>query len=332
MNELGSNVKKTELGYMLKKKILANQWLFLLAVVITLSVIAGSVNSRYFWLGNISNLLSQISVLSLVACGATIIIISGSIDISVGANIGLSTVIMAMLMRMGVATPLAAFMGLLVSITCATAVGGASILFHASPFVISLAAIGVFKGIALFFTEGTIQTIYGKFETLGGTEFFGFFPLIFLIALLGYLFVYFILAYTQLGRCVYAIGNNERAAFLAGINVNRKKMVFFALNGLFVGIAGMLLLSRIGAAQPSTGSGIELQAIGAVVIGGAPLSGGKGNAVGTFFGVLLWGVIGNTLNIMGVNAYIQNVVFGLLIILAIAVSSLRLRAEKTMIK
>jgi ribose transport system permease protein len=319
-------------GATVKKKLLSHQSSFLLLVVIILSIIAGAVNSRYWWMGNLSNLLGQISVLSLVACGATILIISGNFDISVGANIGLSSVVMAMLMRSGVFPPLAALIGVLISIICASLIGGASILFQAPSFIISLAAIGVFQGIALFITQGTIQTIYGQFETLGGIKLFNFLPLLFLIALLGYGVIHFILAHTQLGRCAYAIGNNQRAAYLAGINVNRKRLIFFALNGLFVGLAAMLLLSRVGAAQPSTGTGIELQAIGSVVIGGAPMSGGKGNVVGTFCGVLLWGVIGNALNMMRVNAYIQDVIIGLLIILAVAVSALRLRAERAMME
>ena len=316
------------LGTTIRKRLLANQWSFLLLVVILLSLIAGTVNSRYWWVGNLTNLLGQISVLSLVACGATILIISGNFDISVGANIGLSSVVMAMLMRSGVFPPLAAFIGLLVSVLCASLIGTASILFQAPSFIISLAAIGVFQGIALFVTQGTIQTIYGQFETLGGLKLFNLIPLLFVIALLGYLVVHVILSYTRLGRSIYAIGNNPRATYLAGINVNRRKMIFFAINGLFVGVAAMLLLSRVGAAQPSTGTGIELQAIGSVVIGGAPMSGGKGNALGTFCGVLLWGVIGNALNMMRVNPYIQDVVVGMLIILAVAVSSFRLRAER----
>jgi ribose transport system permease protein len=321
-----------DLGATIKKKLLANQWSFLLLVVVILSIIAGAVNNRYFWPGNISNLLGQISVLSLVACGATILIISGNFDISVGANIGLSSVVMAMLMRNGVFPPLAAFAGVFIAIICASFIGAAAILFRAPSFIISLAAIGVFQGIALFVTQGTIQTIYGQFEMLGGMKLFNVLPLLFLIALLGYGLTHFILTRTQLGRCVYAIGNNQRAAYLAGINVNRQKLLFFALNGLFVGCAAMLLLSRVGAAQPSTGTGIELQAIGSVVIGGAPMSGGKGNVVGTFCGVLLWGVIGNALNMMRVNPYIQDVIIGLLIIFAVAVSSLRLQAEKAMME
>jgi ribose transport system permease protein len=322
----------TQLRTTITKRLLANQWSFLLLVVVLLSIVAGAVNSRYWWVGNLSNLLGQISVLSLVACGATILIISGNFDISVGANIGLSSVVMAMLMRSGIFPPLAACIGLLVSVLCASSIGTASILFQAPSFIISLAAIGVFQGIALFITQGTIQTIYGQFETLGGAKLFNVIPLLFVIASLGYVVVHIILAHTQLGRCVYAIGNNPRATYLAGINVNRKKFLFFAINGVFVGVAAMLLLSRVGAAQPSTGTGIELQAIGSVVIGGAPMSGGKGNALGTFCGVLLWGVIGNALNMMRVNPYIQDVVIGLLIILAVAVSSLRLRVEKAMME
>jgi ribose transport system permease protein len=310
-----------------RRKLVEHQWFFLLLFVIIISLIAGARNSRYFWLGNISNLLGQISVLSLAACGATILIIAGEIDISVGANIGLSTVLMAMLMRNGWDVWVAAGIGVLVSLLCSMAVGAASIVFHAPSFIVSLACIGVFQGTALFITQGTLQTIYGQFETLASVKLFNFLPLLFIVALLGYGITFFILAHTQLGRSIYAIGNNPRAAYLAGINIRRQKLIFFALNGLFVGGAGMLLLSRVGAAQPSTGSGIELQAIGSVVIGGAPMTGGKGDTVGTFFGVLLWGVIGNALNIMQVNAYVQDVIFGVLIVFAVALSSLRLRTE-----
>jgi ribose transport system permease protein len=317
-----------KVGAKLRQTLLSNQWSFLLIVVAILSIIAGAINPRYWWLGNITNLLGQISVLSLAACGATILIISGNFDISVGANIGLSTVVMAILMRSGLYPPLAAAVGVFISILCGTSIGAASILFQAPSFIISLAAIGVFQGIALFITQGTIQTIYGQFETLGGAKIFNFIPLLFVIALAGYGVIHFILSHTQLGRSIYAIGNNPRAAYLAGININRRKLIFFAINGLFIGVASMLLLSRVGAAQPSTGTGIELQAIGSVVIGGTPMSGGKGNALGTFCGVLLWGVIGNALNMMRVDPYIQDVVIGLLIIFAVAVSSLRLRAQR----
>jgi ribose transport system permease protein len=134
--------------------------------------------------------------------------------------------------------------------------------------------------------------------------------------------MHFILTYTKLGRRTYAIGSNPSAAFLSGISVRWTKLTNFMISGLFVGVAAMVLLSRIGAAQPSTGSGIELKAIGAVVIGGTPLMGGKGRIVGTIFGVLLMGIISNALNMLRVNPYFQEVTFGALIIASLAVSVL----------
>ena len=157
-----------------KKKAMANQWFLILIVVFILSVVAGSVNPRYFLPANISNLLGQISVLSLVACGQTILIISGNIDISVGANIGLSSVIMAMLMRSGVMPWLAALIGILVAIISAFLIGGASILFKAPSFIVSMAAVGVFRDSFVPYT-GNNPDGYGQFETLEARSTLAFF-------------------------------------------------------------------------------------------------------------------------------------------------------------
>lgn len=312
-----------------KDTLLRNQWFFLLLVVIVVSAVTAVTNPRYLRTSNIVSILEQISVLGLVACGATILIISGNFDISVGAGIGLTACIMAMLMNNDMPAGVAVPMGVCVAIVCGLFVGAVSIVLRAPSFIVSLACIGVFKGISQALTKGTIQTVYGKFEMLGQTRFewsvLGFhmvLPLLFLIGLVGYLAVHFMLTYTRLGRRVYSIGSNPRAAYLSGIGVNWNKLVFFGLNGLFVGVAAALLLSRVGAVGPSTGGGIELKAIGAVVIGGAPMSGGKGKVIGTFFGVLLMGVISNVMNMFRVNPDYQGIVFGLLIIAALAVSLL----------
>jgi len=301
--------------------LLRSQWFLLLVVVLLTSAFTGAVNPRFFRVNNIVNIFEQISTLGVVASGATILIISGNFDISVGANIGLSACIMAMLMKANAPYPLAVVSGLGVAVACAFFVGFNSIVFRAPSFIISLAAIGVFRGIALALTQASLQTIYGKFEALGSTRFLGVVPLIFVVSLAVYAVVGFILKFARLGRRIYAIGANERAAFLSGVNLNGNKLAFFALNGLLVGIAATMLLSRVGAAQPSTGAGIELQAIGAVVIGGTPMNGGKGRIVGTFFGVLLMGVISNALNMLQVSPYFQDVTFGLLIIFSVAVSA-----------
>lgn len=307
------------------QSVIQNQWFLLLIVVLLISAVTGSINPRFFMKENLVNILEQISVLGLVAAGATILIISGNFDISVGSMIGLSACIMAILMIGGVNEVIAGLVGILVCILCSSLNGFLSVIFRTPSFIISLATLGVFHGLALSFTGGVIQTIYGQFEALGSLDLFGVLPLLFIVSIIGYLFMHFLLKYTQLGRRVFAIGSNPRAAFLAGIHVDLNKIIFFAINGLLVGVASMLLLSRLGAALPSTGSGIELRAIGAVVIGGVPITGGRGNVLGTFFGVLLMGVISNSLNMLRVNPYFQEVAYGLLIVLAVAISSIRYR-------
>jgi ribose transport system permease protein len=305
-----------------RPSLLRSQWFLLLIVMVIIAAITGGINPRFFRINNLVNVLEQISTLGVVASGATILIISGNFDISVGANIGLSACVMAMLMKANTPYAWAIAAGLLVALLCSLFVGACSIVFKAPSFIISLAAIGVFRGLALFLTQATLQTIYGKFEGLGSTRFFGVLPLIFILSLGVYGVIGYVLRFTKLGRRIYAIGSNERAAYLAGIGINFNKLVFFGINGLLVGIGAMMLLSRVGAAQPSTGAGIELQAIGAVVIGGTPMMGGKGRIVGTFFGVLLMGVISNALNMLQVSPYFQDVTFGLLIIFSVAVSAL----------
>ncbi|HPT82636.1 MAG TPA: ABC transporter permease [Limnochordia bacterium] len=320
-----------ELSGKLKHLFVSRQWVFLVLVMVIISIFTGAVNPRFLTIRNLTNLLSQVAVIGLLACGATILIISGEIDISAGANVGLTACIAAILMRSGMSSPLAALLGILVAIVCSTLIGVGCIIFRAPSFIISLASISVFKGVALALTSGTLQMIMGRMEYLGSGTVLGFIPIIFMITLLGYVATHAILSYTKLGRRVYAIGDNPRAAFLAGINIARNKIAFFALNGFFVGLAAILLLARVGAAQPTTGSGMELQAIGAVVIGGTPMTGGKGNVVGTFFGVLLWGLIANALNMLGISPFWQEATMGSLIIVAVAITSLRALAEKSLL-
>ena len=308
--------------------IFREQWFFLLIVQVVLAVVTGLINPRFFGLNNIENILEQVSVLGLVAAGATLLMITGNFDISVGANIGISACLMAIMMKAGYGYALPVAAGVLLATFNAFFVGAASILFRAPSFIVSLACIGIFRGVALAFTKGVLQLVYGKFEFLGATRFFNILPLMFVISLAGYLILHFILKYTKLGRRAFAIGSNERATYLAGIPINKNKLIFFIINGLYVGTAATLLLSRIGAAQPSTGSGIELQAIGAVVIGGTPMTGGKGKVIGTFFGVLLTGIISNALNMLQVSPYFQEVAIGALILVSLAVSALSPRGQR----
>jgi ribose transport system permease protein len=307
----------------------SNQWILLLIVTIALALYTGSVNSRFWSTPNLINILEQISVLGLVAAGATILIIAGNFDISVGSLIGLAACVAAMLILAGVPGFLAALVAVAVCIAGSVLNGTLAVLFKAPSFIITLAMMGVYHGLALALTRGVIQTVYGQFEGISSIRLFDVLPLLFLISLGGYAFVHVILTYTQIGRRAYAIGNNPRAAYLAGIRVRLNTLVFFAISGLVVGLAAISLLSRIGSALPSTGSGLELRAIGAVVIGGVPIMGGRGSVIGTFFGVLLMGVTSNSLNMLRVSPYYQEMAFGALIVAAVGVSALRQRASGT---
>jgi ribose transport system permease protein len=304
----------------------ANQWVLILLLTIALGVFTGLVNDRFFNPRNIVSILEQSSVLGLVAAGATILIISGNFDISVGAIIGLAAVTMAMIVLAGYPEELAMLAGMAVAILCSMVNAVLARLFQAPTFIVSLATAGIFTGLALAMTEGIIQLVPNNFTFFSSTRLLGGnLPLIFLISLLGYVAVGFLLRFTRLGRRTYAIGDNPRAAFLAGIDVSRSTVVLFAINGILIGVAAIMLISRIGSALPSTGAGLELRAIGAVVIGGVPMTGGRGGVVGTFFGVLLLGVISNMLNMLRINPFLQEIAFGSLIVLAIGISWLRTR-------
>lgn len=304
--------------------LLNNQWVVLLIVTAIIAIATGSINGRFWSLENLSSLFQQITVLGLVATGATILIISGNFDISVDSYVGLSVCVMPMLMNAGWDPIAAVVVGILVCVAASTFNGVASVIFKAPSFIVTLATLGMFAGISLQLTDGVIQTAFGKFSGLVEAS-FGPIPLIFIITLIGYISIYLLLARTKLGRRVYAIGNNRDVAFRAGINVERNRILFFAINGLLVGIAAWLLLARVGGGLPSTGTGLAMQAIGAVVIGGVPITGGSGSVLGTFFGVLLLGVIANTLNILNVSPYMQVIAQGALILFAIAISAIRIK-------
>lgn len=307
----------------------ANQWVLLLGLTLLLGIMTGLINPRFFDSRNIISILEQSAVLGLVAAGATLLIISGNFDISVGAMIGLSAVSMAMLVLRGVPEPIAVVVGLAVPVVCSVVNAVVARVFRAPTFIVSLATAGIFTGIALAMTEGIIQQVPQHFTFFSGTRLFGTVPLVWIVSLCGYIAVGAILRYTRIGRRTYAVGDNPRAAFQAGIDVSRSIVTLFAIDGLLVGIAAVMLISRIGSALPSTGSGLELRAIGAVVIGGVPITGGKGGILGTFFGVLLLGVISNMLNMLRINPFLQEIAFGGLIVVAIGIAAIRARMEAT---
>ena len=256
--------------------LLTSQSFVLFVFILVISILVQSSNPKFLSGNNISSILRQATALGLVACGTTVLIISGSFDISLGSMIGLVTCIMAIMLNNGYSDWTVAAAAIVLCVICSLLNGGISLLFNAPPFIVTLATGNVYLGLALLVTKGYLQTVYGKFRFVASTS-FGFLHMQFIIMFLGFALIYFILKWTRTGREVYAIGTNENAAYISGINVRLSKLKFFAISGVMTGIACIVLLSRLSCAQSTTGGGMELEAIGAVVIGGASVNGGKGN-------------------------------------------------------
>ncbi len=304
------------------RRLAGNQTLFLAILIVILGAITSVLNPAFLTVGNLLNVLTQISVPAIVSAGAALVMISGNFDISVGAMIGLSTTTAALLVVNGQPLWLAMPTGFLVCLVCGLFNGFVIAKTRTPSFIMTLAMLSIFHGISLITTGGITKSLGGTFAALGRGVSFGLIPNPVLVSLGVYVLLFLFLRYTKLGRRVFAVGGNEEAAYLSGVNADRTKILVYLINGGLVGLAATVLVSRLGAALPSTGSGMELRAIAAVVIGGVPLTGGKGSALGVFLGVVLMGLISNVLNLLNISAYYQEVAIGLIIAIAVIVSNI----------
>jgi ribose/xylose/arabinose/galactoside ABC-type transport system permease subunit len=272
---------------------------------------------------NISNVLLQVSVTGIFALSMTLVMISGGIDLSIGNMLSFLGTGMAYLMKTAKwAEAPTLLLALAVGIGLQLLMGWIISRTKIEPFIISLGFMSIYRGFTYLITNGREITIIGKIEFLQATvfrvnTFVVTVPIVLMIALT--ILVALIVKYTKFGRRVYAVGGNENAAYLAGINVKNFKLLIYGINGLFVTIASMTLLARLGTGAPVMGLGKEIEVIAAVVVGGTAMSGGKGNIWGAIFGVLVLGIISNALNILGVSPHYQYIISGLLIIFAVIV-------------
>ncbi|WP_433252354.1 ABC transporter permease [Streptosporangium sp. CA-135522] len=293
----------------------------LVVLAIALSLLSGD----FLTVTNLLNVGVQAAVTAILAFGATFVIITGGIDLSVGSVAALSAITLAWTATgSGLPWPLATVIALAVGLGCGL-VNAALIAYgKLPPFIATLAMLGVARGLALVISQGSPIAMPEAVSHLGDTI-GDYLPVPVVVMLIMGVITAVILNRTYPGRAMYAIGGNEEAARLSGINVNRQKLLTYALSGLFAAVAGIVLASRLASAQPQAAAGYELDAIAAVVIGGASLSGGKGRAFGTFVGALILAVLRNGLNLLSVSAFWQQVVIGVVIALAVLLDTLRRR-------
>ncbi|WP_312193589.1 ribose ABC transporter permease [Exiguobacterium sp.] len=287
----------------------------LFAIVLVVSIM----EPDFLTLNNLFNILRQVSINALIAFGMTFVILTGGIDLSVGSILALSSAFVAGLMTDGTSAVIAVLAGLIVGAVMGALNGMVISLGKVAPFIATLATMTIFRGLTLVYTDGKPITglSQGGWFELFGRGYFWIFPVPVLTMLIAFAVLYFILKKTTFGRYTYAIGGNEEAAKLMGIQVNKVKIMIYSLSGLMAALAGIILTSRLNSAQPTAGTSYELDAIAAVVLGGTSLSGGRGWIVGTLIGALIIGTLNNGLNLLGVSSFFQLVVKGLVILFAV---------------
>jgi len=294
----------------------------LVLALIALVIILSAMSDRFLTQSNIINVLRQISINAIIAAGMTVVIIGRGIDLSVGSLLALTGVVGASLavggLPAGVAIAAALGLGLAMGVFNGAFVAYAGI----APFIVTLAGLTIFRGMALAFTDGRpVSGLPPAFMTIGYGSFLGL-PVPIWIMLGFLILTHVILRYTALGRAIYAIGGNEEAARLSGIPVRRVVLFTFAYSGLAAALASMVLTGRLNSAQPSAGVMFELDAIAAVVVGGTSLFGGKGGVFGTLVGALIIGVINNGMNLLNVPSFYQQIVKGGVILTALLIERL----------
>lgn len=291
--------------------------------LIVLCILMCFVSDRFMTMNNITNIARQVSINAIIASGLTLVILTGGIDLSVGAVMALSGTFVAGAMIAGYSPVLAVLIGLAVGIVAGFINGFLVAYAHMPAFIVTLAMMEIPRGIALLYTGGyPLSGLPKSFAILGKGSIAGIQTPI-LVMFMVYVMVYIVLNQLPFGRYVYAIGGNEEAVRLSGIKVPKFKMLVYAISGLTASVSGVVLSSRLMSGQPNSGIGYELDAIAAVILGGTDIAGGKGHIVGTLIGAMILGVLNNGLNLMGVSPYSQKVLKGAIIILAIYISSSR---------
>ena len=297
-----------------------------LLVFIIMLVVAGFLSDRFYSADNITNVLRQSVPLGLATLGMLFVILTGGIDLSVGAIMALVSVVVALMIP-----DIGLWPALAVGIIMATIIGAfAGILvtwFNIAPFIATLAMMTIARGLGLIISKGQPVFIDDPALIEFGTGYLLGIPLPVYVFGIFILLAQFLYKHTVFGRLVVSIGSNETATRFAGIRVNYYKLAVYALSGLACGVAGILATTRTGVGSPVLAVGFELDVIAAVVVGGASLAGGRGTVINTIIGVLILSIISNLMNLMNISGYNQQVVKGVIIIIAVMLESIKSKVK-----
>jgi len=284
---------------------------------------------HFLTLSNLLNVAEQTSINAIVAVGMTFVILSAGIDLSVGSIVALSGVVLGTVLQAGQPLAVALPAALAAGFGCGLANGALISWGRLPPFIVTLGTMSIARGAALLVTEGRPISGFDASFRLLATGRIGFLPAPILVMALVYLIAHVVLARTTFGRYVYAIGGNEEATRLSGVAVRFHKTMVYGVSGLTSAVAAVVLTARLNSAQPIAGIMYELDAIAATVIGGTSLMGGEGTLGGTLVGALIMGVLRNGLNLLGVSSFLQQIVIGAVIVVAVLLDTVLKRKHRT---
>lgn len=295
-----------------------------IAAFILMVVVFSTLSPVFFTYGNFINIANQTAIISVLAFGMTLVMLSGGIDLSVGSLVSLSAVICALLLGAGTPAPIAMGASILTGVAFGAASGFISVRWGVQPFLVTLGALSIARGLSLVLTEG--RTIYiesGFFLSITAQGFVGPVPALFVWTLVFFLMTWTVLNLTTFGRKVRAVGGNIIAARQAGLATDWIIIRVFMISGGLAAFSGLMMAGRLSSGLPAVGVGMELDAIAAAVLGGTGFKGEGGSLVGTFFGALVMGTVINGLTILGINPYVQEITKGIIIVLAVVIVSRR---------
>lgn len=289
-------------------------------ILIIIALVAAIASPAFLSVGNIFNVIRQIAMAGIVACGMTFVILLGGIDLSVGSVVGLAGVIAAGILRDTDNVLFAISGAIAVGVICGALNGLFVSRFSIPPFIATLGMMTLLRGCILVYTNGSpipikndVYKFIGKGDVLGGI------PVPILLLFVIYAIAHFVLSNTRFGRYVYALGGGREASRLSGINVKRVEWIVYIISGFLSAITGIILTARLGSAQSTNGEGIEMDAIAAVILGGTSMSGGTGYVLPTVIGAMIMGIIDNILTLMNVNPHATKIVKGVVILAAVLI-------------
>lgn len=309
----------------IKKQFKENQNLGTIAALIILIVFVSVLNPAFLQVNNLLNLMRQLIINGFIALGMTFVILTGGIDLSVGSTLAFTSAIFAGLLQNGMNTGLAILITLALGLALGLLNGLLITKGKLAPFIVTLATMTIFRGLTLVYMDG--RPISGPkdnfaFQFLGKGQVFGI-PFQVILFLIVYIVLSTLLNKTSHGRKIFAVGGNEKASFISGIKIDKVKILVYVISALMAVVSGLVLTSRLNSAQPTAGSAYEMDAIAAVVLGGTSMTGGSGSLTGTLIGILILGVLNNGLNLLGVSSFYQQIVKGVVILIAVLIDRKR---------